>query len=78
MYRRICALLLLALLLASYSGGSGGAPEDPAKSPGTPPAADQSAAPAHPEALFLDDPASPYPLVEAEWEADLVGTERRS
>ena len=70
MYRRICALLLLALLLA---GCSGGAPEAPSESPGAAPEEEQCAAPALPEPRFLDDPASPYPLVEAEWEADVDG-----
>ena len=73
MRRHICGILLLAVLLTGCSGGSGGAPEDPSESPGAAPAADQSAAPALPDPPFIDDPASPYPMVVREWEMDMDG-----
>ena len=69
MYSRF---LLLTVLLTGCSGSrSGDAPEDASKFPEVSLLEDPSAMSVIPESRFMDDPASPCPLAELEWKADM-------
>lgn len=66
-------LLLAALLLAGCAaGGAVSQPDPPPQEPLTPVAAEPAAdTPA--EEVFVDDPASPYPMAVESWSVDLDG-----
>lgn len=61
-----CAVLLCAALLAGCAAGQSPAPDRSA--PALETVSDKPA-----EELFVDDPASPYPMVVESWSADLDG-----
>ena len=71
MKQRILALSL-AILLAGCAAGEGSPPPD--QPPTEPPAASAEPVVDRPaEEIFVDDPASPYPMAVERWSVDMDG-----